>query len=88
MFAILKDSDGINTSGSGIGLDIVATLDGVSNNAIVLNKYFEPDLDDFTSGSISFPFSNLAKGKHKLELKALDMYNNFSSSTIEFMSPV
>jgi hypothetical protein len=84
MFAKLKDPGGINTSGSGIGHDIVATLDGISNSAIVLNNYFEPELDDFTSGSIVFPFYNLSKGKHTLELKAWDMYNNSSISTIEF----
>jgi hypothetical protein len=84
MYARLKDSGGINTSGSGIGHDIVAILDGKSSNAIVLNNYFEPDLDDFTSGNITFPFYNLNKGKHTLELKAWDMYNNSSSTTIEF----
>ena len=84
MYVGLKDPGGINTSGSGIGHDIVATLDGVSNNAIVLNKYFEQELDDFTSGNILFPFYDLPKGKHTLELKAWDMYNNSSSKTIEF----
>jgi hypothetical protein len=84
MFAKLEDPGGINTSGNGIGHDIVATLDGESSNAIVLNKYFEPELDDFTSGYITYPFSNLAMGNHSLELKAWDMYNNSSSTTIEF----
>jgi len=84
MYARLEDEGGINTSGTGIGHDIVATLDGTSNSSIVLNNFFEPDLDDFTSGKITFPFYDLPKGKHTLELKAWDMYNNSSSTTIEF----
>ena len=84
LYAALSDPGGINTSGSGIGHDIVATLDGAESITIFLNDYFQPQVDDFTSGKIIFPFNNLSNGKHTLELKAWDMFNNSSSSTIEF----
>ncbi|OQX78752.1 MAG: hypothetical protein B6D64_05930 [Bacteroidetes bacterium 4484_276] len=84
LFAGLSDPGGINTSGSGIGHDIVATLDGDESVTFLLNDYFDPQVDDFTSGNIVFPFNNLSNGKHTLELKAWDMFNNSSSSIIEF----
>jgi hypothetical protein len=84
LIAHLSDPGGINTFSSGVGHDIVATLDEMSNNTILLNSYFQPEIDDFTSGKIIFPFVNLSEGKHKLELKAWDMFNNSSSAVIDF----
>ncbi len=84
LYAELFDRSGINNCNSGVGHDIVATLDDQTSNRIVLNDYFEPGLDDFTSGMIVYPFGMLSKGKHTLELKAWDMYNNSSSASIEF----
>jgi hypothetical protein len=52
---------------------------------MVLNKYYQAELDDFTSGSIRFPLRNLSVGKHTLKLKAWDVANNSSEAEIEFV---
>jgi len=84
LYAELNDTGGINSFSSGVGHDMVATLDGMSSNVILLNDYFEPEIDDYTSGKIIFPFQQLSEGKHTLDLKVWDMFNNSSSVVIDF----
>ena len=54
----LQDENGINTA-SGIGHDIMAILDGDETNPYVLNDYYQANVDDYTSGTVSFPFRDL-----------------------------
>lgn len=84
LIAYLKDENGINTSG-GIGQDIVAFLDGNQSNPIVLNDYYETDLDKYQSGVVKYPLSNLEKGLHTLQLRAWDVYNNPIMTEIQFV---
>ena len=79
----LQDENGINTA-SGIGHDIVALLDGDEVNPFVLNSFYVTELDDFTRGSLSFPYRDLEPGLHTLTLKAWDVYNNSSTSELQF----
>ena len=79
----LQDENGINTA-SGIGHDIVAILDGDEVNPYVLNNYYVTELDDYTRGSLSFPFRDLEPGLHTVVLKAWDVYNNSSTTELQF----
>ncbi|SHH24929.1 type IX secretion system sortase PorU [Winogradskyella jejuensis] len=79
----LQDDNGINTA-SGIGHDITAILDGDETNPFVLNDYYEASLDDFTNGTVTFGFRDLEPGLHTLTVKAWDVYNNSSTSEIQF----
>ena len=79
----LFDENGINTS-SGVGHDIIATIDSNQENSYVLNDYYEANIDDFQNGTINFPLSDISPGSHTLSLKAWDVYNNSSESEIEF----
>lgn len=83
LLAKLQDDNGINTA-SGIGHDITAILDGDETNPFVLNDYYEASLDDFTNGTVTFAFRDLEAGIHTLTLKAWDVYNNSSTSEIQF----
>lgn len=80
----LEDESGINTS-SGIGHDILAVLDGDESNPIKLNEYYQADIDNYTKGSLQYQFKDLEQGLHTLELKAWDVYNNSSTSEVEFI---
>ena len=84
LLASLFDENGINTAGTGIGHDITAVLDDDYSNVMVLNNYYESDINDFKSGALTFPFKNLTVGKHRLTLKAWDVANNSSEAEIEF----
>lgn len=85
LFSKLFDENGFNTTGNGIGHDITAVLDESTSNPIVLNDYFEADLDSYQKGSIRYPFSKLADGKHTLRLKVFDVYNNSGEVETEFI---
>ncbi|PSG87339.1 type IX secretion system sortase PorU [Aurantibacter aestuarii] len=80
----LEDANGINTA-SGIGHDITAILDGDEVNPYVLNDYYLTEVDDYTKGSLEFKFRDLEPGLHTLTLKAWDVYNNSSTSEIQFV---
>lgn len=84
LLADLSDDLGLNTVGSGIGHDIIAIIDENTENTIVLNDYYEADVDDYKSGEIRFPLDQLSEGKHTLTLKAWDVANNSSEKSIEF----
>ena len=80
----LFDENGINTS-SGIGHDIVAVLDDDVANSFRLNDYYEANLDDYQNGTINYPLRDILPGLHTLSLKAWDVYNNSSTSEIQFV---
>jgi hypothetical protein len=84
MLAFVSDSNGINTVGSGIGHDIVAILDGNTDKPIILNDFYESDLNSYTSGTIRYPFHNLSEGLHTLSLKVWDVFNNSADAYLEF----
>ena len=85
LLAIIEDSGGINTTGSGIGHDLTAFLDNDHNSSFVLNSYFENDFDNFARGRIDYDFSTLSTGSHTLTLKAWDNSNNSSEKSILFL---
>ncbi|WP_271393877.1 type IX secretion system sortase PorU [Aequorivita sinensis] len=84
LLAKLEDPNGINTA-SGIGHDIVATLDGDESNPFVLNEFYQAEVDDYTKGTATFKFRDLEDGLHTLKLKAWDVYNNSSTAEIQFV---
>ncbi|MFP4847124.1 type IX secretion system sortase PorU [Winogradskyella sp. PE311] len=84
LLAKLQDDNGINTA-SGIGHDITAIIDGDETNPIVLNDYYQANVDDYTNGTVTYPFRDLEPGLHTLTLKAWDVYNNSSTSEIQFV---
>ena len=85
LFARLFDENGINTLGNSIGHDLVAVLDENTDQSLVLNDFYEADLDTYKSGEVRYRFSDLAEGEHTLRLKAWDVYNNSAEAFTEFV---
>ena len=85
LYAVIRDSSGINTVGTGIGHDMTAELDGKSDKKYVLNDYYENDLDSYQSGKVRYPFKDLAAGPHTLTLKIWDVFNNSSIASTDFV---
>lgn len=85
VIARLSDENGINTVGNGIGHDITLILDNNVQNPIVLNDYYESDLDTYKSGKVKYQLTNLEPGNHTLTLKAWDVHNNSSVATLDFL---
>ena len=84
LYAKLKDSSGINITGSGIGHDLTAIIDGDASNKIELNDYYQANEDSYKKGRVEYQLSSLEKGRHTLKLEAWDVNNNRSTSSIEF----
>lgn len=84
LIAHLFDTNGINTTGTGIGHEITATLDGNKSNILVLNSYYLAEKDNFMAGQIRYPFKDLSIGWHELSLKAWDTHNNPAEARLRF----
>lgn len=85
IYAELFDEMGINTTGIGIGHDIVAILDEDYQEQYNLNDYYEATVDDFQSGTVRYQLSGIEEGEHFLSLKVWDVYNNSSEAYISFV---
>lgn len=81
----LEDEFGINVVGNSIGHDLEAILDDDTQNTLLLNDFFQSELDDFTKGEVRFPLSELSEGLHTLRVKAWDVANNSSEGYTEFL---
>ena len=84
LMAQIKDVSGINKVGSGIGHDLLITIDNDPSQSKVLNDFFETKANSYSEGSLQYKLSNLSEGKHTLTFKAWDLLNNSASETIEF----
>ena len=85
LLAIFEDENGINTAGNGIGHDITAVIDEKSNQPVILNEYFESNLNTYKKGAIKYPWNQLSSGEHTLTVKAWDTHNNSSTSELSFI---
>ncbi|MCL1850868.1 MAG: type IX secretion system sortase PorU [Bacteroidetes bacterium] len=81
----LKDEYGINTTGNGIGHDLVAILDNNIEKQMVLNDYYLADQDSYNSGTVLYPLQKLAPGMHTLKVRAWDICNNPAEASIDFV---
>jgi len=82
--ANLEDVSGINRVGSGIGHDLMLTIDQDAQKSYIINEYFESALNDYTKGNVRFKLPIMTEGKHTLTFRAWDLYNNSSVGSIDF----
>ncbi len=81
----LTDETGINTTGTGVGHELEGILNENINNPIDFTNYFTSDLNSGgKSGQINYEFNDISPGEYKIEVKAWDVFNNFSSKISYF----
>lgn len=94
LLACITDDTGINSTGAGVGHDIITYLDGQIINTIVLNDFYSPgdgngclspNLADYQKGNVTYPFRNLAPGEHILTFRVWDINNNSTTETLRFI---
>ena len=94
LLACITDDKGINSTGSGIGHDIITYLDGEIIKTVVLNDFYfsgegngcvNPSLTDYQKGVVTYPFRNLTPGEHQLTFKVWDINNNSTTETLNFI---
>jgi hypothetical protein len=82
--ANVTDPNGINTVGSGIGHDVLLTLDQDSRQSYVVNDFFQSKLNCYTAGAVKYKLSDLAEGKHTLTFKVWNLVDVSATKTIAF----
>lgn len=82
--ANISDINGINTVGSGIGHDVLLTIDNDSRQSYVLNEFFQSKLNSYTDGTVKYNLPELSNGSHSLTLRAWNLLNFSSTKTIKF----
>ena len=82
--ATLSDNNGINTVGSGIGHDLMLTVDKDPNQSLVINDYYQANVNSYTEGTVRYKLPEMTNGKHTLTFKTWDLLNNSTSATIDF----
>ncbi len=80
----LHDESGLNTSGNGIGHDILLVIDNNPDWTWVLNGNFRQYAGDYTKGIVTFSIPELPEGKHTLMLRAWDVMNNSKTVYLGF----
>lgn len=85
LIAKLRDDNGINITGRGIGRDITAVLNKQHNDAIVLNDFYQSKLDSYQEGEVRYRMKSLEAGKYTLTVGAWDAFNNYGENNIEFV---
>lgn len=84
-YANLRDSDGINITGNGVGHDLELIVDGKESTTYILNPYYQNDFGSYTSGTVSYMIPELEDGDHYLMFRAWDVKNNSSSARLDFV---
>ena len=82
--AEIKDRNGINTTGNGIGHDLELIIDGEMARTYILNDHFEYDFGSYTEGSTWYSIPELEVGPHKLLFRAWDILNNSTTTELNF----
>lgn len=73
----LNDDTGLNTTGTGVGHKIEGILDDDVDSPIDFTDFFVGDLDaGGKAGRITYNFSDIETGEHKIKIKAWDVFNN------------
>ena len=81
-YAKVTDNSGINLSGSGIGHDILLTIDNNPAWTFPLNSYYQAN--DITEGTVGFSIPELPQGKHSLTFRVWNIYNNSTLDSLNF----
>ena len=84
--ALVNDPSGINSTGAGIGRDMLVVLDPGTENekSFIVNDYFQYLPNSFQTGLINFPLQGLSPGKHSISVKVWDIFNNSGTDKVDF----
>jgi hypothetical protein len=81
----LSDETGLNVTGTGVGHKLEGILNEDEGNPIDFTEFFTGELDaGGKRGEVNYQFTKLNEGDYLLDIKAWDVFNNFSSETTNF----
>ena len=80
----LFDESGINTVGTGVGHEILLSIDGDEEGAEDIGSAFVAEPDSYQSGEIRWQLEGLETGPHTASVRAWDVLNNSNTAQISF----
>ena len=80
----LFDASGINTVGAGVGHEMLLTINEDAENAVDISSGFRSEANSFQRGTVEWDLADLNPGPNALTLRAWDVLNNSTTSSIEF----
>ena len=80
----LYDDSGINTVGAGVGHEMLLIINEDEQNAIDISSGFRSEANSFQRGTVEWDLSDQQLGTNTLSLRAWDVLNNSSVSTLDF----
>ena len=88
-YAEVTDESGFNTTGNGIGHDMVLTIKCTSNPLLsvkqyILNNYFSTFTGRFNAGNVQYSIPALEDGDYEAYFTVWDVFNNASRKVFHF----
>ena len=80
----LYDASGVNTVGTGVGHELLLVIDGKETEAVDVSGRYEADEEDARKGTLTYDLAGLTPGPHQVEIRAWDIANNVTKSTLSF----
>ena len=80
----LYDASGINTVGTGVGHEILLTVDGNEETAVDIGSAFVAEPDSYQKGEIRWQLQDIEPGPHSVSVRAWDVLNNSNTGEISF----
>jgi len=81
----LSDETGLNVTGTGVGHKLEGILNEDEGNPIDFTEFFTGELDaGGKRGEVNYKFTKLNEGDYLLDVKAWDVFNNFSNEEANF----
>ncbi|MCB0852259.1 MAG: type IX secretion system sortase PorU, partial [Bacteroidetes bacterium] len=85
LYAEVRDENGINTVGIGIGHEIIGILDGDDKNVFILGDYYTARYNSYQEGTVKYQMKDLENGEHELMIRVWDVANNSSEAYTRFI---
>lgn len=83
LYAVIEDPSGVNTSGLGVGHDLVLYFNDDRENRIIVNEYFSYDPGSSDRGRLCYHLNGLSNGLTNISIKAWDNVNNSSLVNVD-----
>ena len=83
-FAHIADSVALTMMSGNLGHDMELWLDDKRAESVIVNDWFRFDNGSFSSGMVEYQLENLTPGRHCLDFRAWDAFDNSTTARLNF----